>query len=39
LISGSDPVSAAILSLLPFVIAAMILIGIVSFSTLSRRRV
>lgn len=39
LISGSDPISAALLSLLPFVIAAMILIGIVSFSTLSGRRV
>lgn len=34
----SDPTSAAILSILPFVIAAMIVIGIISFNVIGGRR-
>ena len=34
----SDPISASILSLLPFVIAAMIVIGVISFNVIGGRR-
>lgn len=34
----SDPTSAAILSLLPFVIAAMIIIGVISYNVIGGRR-
>ena len=36
--SYSDPISAAILSLLPFIIAAVIVIGVVGFNMIGRRR-
>lgn len=36
--SYSDPISAAILSLLPFIIAAVIVIGVVGFNMIGGRR-
>lgn len=38
IIDSSDPASAALLSLLPFVIAAVIVIGVVSFNLIGGRR-
>jgi len=35
----SDPISAAILNLLPFVIACVIIIGIIGFNAMGSRRV
>lgn len=37
-IDNSDPVTAALLNLIPFLIAAMIIIGIISYHTLGQRR-
>ena len=39
IIGSSDPVSSALLSLLPFVIAAMIIIGVLSFNIMGGRRI
>ena len=36
-INNSDGITAALLSLLPFVIAAMILIGVISYNAMRRR--
>lgn len=38
LIADSDPITAALLSLLPFVIVAMIIIGVFTYNAMSRRR-
>jgi len=37
-IEANDPVSGALLSLIPFVIAAIIVIGIISFNIIGGRR-
>ena len=37
IISTSDPVTAALLSLLPFLIAAIIIIGVISYNSLRNR--
>ena len=38
IITNSDAVTAALLSLLPFVIAAVIIIGVISFNMIGSRR-
>lgn len=38
-IDNTDPISGSLLSLLPFVIAAIIIIGVISFNIIGGRRV
>ena len=38
-IDNTDPISASLLSLLPFVIAAIIVIGVISFNIIGGRKV